>query len=284
MPSPKEVSFQIPTGQVAGLAWGDPAAPRILAAHGWLDNAASFNHLLPLMKDYYILAIDLPGHGFSSHRPAGSYFHFIDYIPDLIMLLDVLEWEQCTLMGHSLGAGIFSILAGVIPERVNTLALIDALAPFSAPPEEMPGRILTATRQYQKIYQRQPPSYQSFEEAVEARFKVSDMLISSVETLVRRGLKKEANGYRWRNDPKLLMRSMIMFTESQIEAYLSKITAPTCLIRPSEGWPVDDALFKSRIAKVKSIDVHELPGHHHLHLDAPQAVAEKFNEFLRNNA
>ena len=41
--------------------------------HGYMDNAGTFDRLIPLLPDkFYVVAIDLPGHGFSSHVPYGS--------------------------------------------------------------------------------------------------------------------------------------------------------------------------------------------------------------------
>ena len=47
---------------------------KILCLHGWLDNAASFNRLVPLLLDSaediptQIVALDFPGHGLSGHK------------------------------------------------------------------------------------------------------------------------------------------------------------------------------------------------------------------------
>ena len=56
---------------------------KVLCLHGWLDNAASFNRLAPLLLDAHsvssdeeqeqyqpmeILALDFPGHGLSGHK------------------------------------------------------------------------------------------------------------------------------------------------------------------------------------------------------------------------
>ncbi|KAF4532370.1 hypothetical protein B566_EDAN003674 [Ephemera danica] len=38
--------------------------------HGWQDNAATFDPLLAMLpSSLSVLAIDVPGHGFSSHYP-----------------------------------------------------------------------------------------------------------------------------------------------------------------------------------------------------------------------
>jgi len=33
--------------------------------------------------DLYIVAIDFPGHGLSSPRPAGAYYHYINMLADV---------------------------------------------------------------------------------------------------------------------------------------------------------------------------------------------------------
>lgn len=58
------------------LSYNTPTK-KILCLHGWLDNAASFNRLAPLLLDseqehqkkpMEILALDFPGHGLSGHK------------------------------------------------------------------------------------------------------------------------------------------------------------------------------------------------------------------------
>lgn len=48
----------------------------MLALHGWQDNAGTWERLIPfLLPDVSVLAIDLPGHGLSSHYPAGQMYY-----------------------------------------------------------------------------------------------------------------------------------------------------------------------------------------------------------------
>ena len=58
--------------KLAGLSWGDPSNRPLLALHGWLDNAASFSQLAPLLTDFYVVAVDLTGHGQSACRSADA--------------------------------------------------------------------------------------------------------------------------------------------------------------------------------------------------------------------
>ena len=56
-----------------------------LVLAGWLDNAGSFDGLIPLLSlpSPHVVAIDLPGHGLSSHRPPGTNDVFINYLTDI---------------------------------------------------------------------------------------------------------------------------------------------------------------------------------------------------------
>ena len=86
---------------IRGLSWGDPKLPTILALHGWLDNAASFSEIAPLLSDYNVVAIDLPGHGESDNRSLNSSYQIWDDLPQLLKLIEIITDSQIILMGHS---------------------------------------------------------------------------------------------------------------------------------------------------------------------------------------
>ena len=74
--------------------WNDNQSTPILALHGWLDNAASFDCIAPLLKNYHIVAVDLPGHGLSPHKPKGSRYHYLDYVNDVYEIIKYFGWEK----------------------------------------------------------------------------------------------------------------------------------------------------------------------------------------------
>ena len=59
----------IKDGRFAALEWRNEKGLRALCLHGWLDNAASFIPLAPLLKPLDLVALDMAGHGHSQHRP-----------------------------------------------------------------------------------------------------------------------------------------------------------------------------------------------------------------------
>lgn len=50
-----------------GKQWGESSQPLVICLHGYLDNAGSYDKLIPLLpQNYCYVAMDFPGHGFSS--------------------------------------------------------------------------------------------------------------------------------------------------------------------------------------------------------------------------
>ncbi|MEO5830348.1 MAG: alpha/beta fold hydrolase, partial [Rhodanobacter sp.] len=121
----------LPQLSLQAQLWGDASLPPLLALHGWLDNAGSFARLAPLLTGrHHVIALELPGHGHSEHLSAGSNYHFLDYVRDVLAVADALRLERFALLGHSLGAGVASLVAAAIPQRISQLFLIEGLGPL----------------------------------------------------------------------------------------------------------------------------------------------------------
>ena len=253
---------------------------RVLALHGWLDNAASFQNLAPLLRDVEIVALDLPGHGHSDHRPRGDGYYFVDYVAVVVEAADALGWDRFSFLGHSLGAGIASIAAPMLAGRIEKLALIEGLGPLVVPDDEAPERLLQALSKRRATRLKSPPCYPTIDAAVQARHAVSDMQPESVRILVERNLREIEGGYTWRTDPQLRLGSLLYLTEAQVRAFLQRIAVPTLLVRGDRSTIFDQEKFSNRCTAVTGIEIVDLPGGHHLHLDNPESVAAAVNAFF----
>ena len=116
---------------VAGFRCGKKNAPKLLALHGWLDNAASFAALAPYLSDYDFYAFDFPGHGRSSHFPKSQAYQIFDYVRFGVTFIRQMEWDSVYLLGHSLGASIALLMSAMLPEQVKGLCLIESLGPLT---------------------------------------------------------------------------------------------------------------------------------------------------------
>ena len=278
---PEELEIQTSSIRLAAKCWGNPDGMPVLGFHGWLDNAATFDHLAPLLPELRIISLDLPGHGHSDHRPSGSAYYFIDMVMDVIEVADVLGLESFSLLGHSMGAGVATYLAGTLQDKIDYVILIEGIGSIVQKPEKMPEDFRESAIQWMKRNKKKLPIYPDIESAVKARHQVGGILESSVRPLVERGLKPLEGGYTWRSDPILKSKSRHYFTEEQAQAFIKEITAPVLLIE-GENTEKDYwyELLQKRMPHVKNLQHQIVPGGHHLHLDNPEPVAMAIREFL----
>ena len=64
-----------------------------------------------------------------------------DSAEDVLLVAEQLGWERFSLMGHSLGAIVSVLVAGSLPERIERLALIDGLIPYTGEADGAPKRL-----------------------------------------------------------------------------------------------------------------------------------------------
>lgn len=280
---PTNLTITTRAGEIAALEWGAGNSRLILALHGWLDNAASFCQLAPLLAehDYHIIAIDFPGHGLSHHRAAGHSYAFIDYVLDLQEIIEQLT-QPLILLTHSMGAAIASMYTAAYPEAIEQLILIENLG---AIPPYLPGTATTVLRQGLDSWQNHSLEHQRFyptvEHAIKARQKATPMATEVLRPLVARGLNRTLQGFNWRTDKRLRLESLVRLSEEQIQEFLSDIKVPTQLIVAEPlSYAMDYPALDARIKALNPQQIDRLKGNHHLHMTEAKAVAERIMAFL----
>jgi pimeloyl-ACP methyl ester carboxylesterase len=276
-----EVVLTVHDRRVAALVWGSEDGLPVLALHGWLDNAASFARLAPKLAGVRLIAVDLPGHGRSEHRPEGCANVFAQWLVDVTAVLDALEWPHAVLLGHSMGAGIATLVAGALPDRVTALALLEGFGPLSVGADETASRLGRAVTEQLHGSRRSAPVYSSPAEAVErVRAARRDLDSDGARLLAERGLVPVKDGWQFGHDPRLRAPSLVRFTEAQVRNVLAAIRCPTLVVRADRGWPFDAEQVRQRIACVSDVEVATLEGGHHVHLAHPERVAAVIQRFL----
>jgi pimeloyl-ACP methyl ester carboxylesterase len=102
-----------------GSASGTP----VVFLHGWPDSWFSFSQVLPrLPRTVRAIAPDQRGFGESDHPESG--YTLPELAADAVALLDALDIECATIVGHSYGSFVAREVAIAHPQRVTALVLI----------------------------------------------------------------------------------------------------------------------------------------------------------------
>lgn len=278
----------------SGKWWGSRFRQPILALHGWQDNCGTFDRLIPLLpENVSVLAIDLPGHGKSSHYPAGmSYYLFWDGITLIRRIVKHHKWSNITLLGHSLGGALSFMYAACFPDEVSKLISIDIAGPTVRDQNMLAsktGDCIDKFLAYETLPESKMPRY-DYDEMISLVLDAyqGSVDLESVKILMKRGMAPSpcGRGFHFSRDLRLKVSMMGMFSEEQVLIYASQIRCEVLNIRGKPGMSFGDPnVYQKVIDKIrenaKRVVYEEVEGTHHLHLVNPERIYKIISEFLQ---
>ena len=282
----EEVRLSLPHIELAAHLFGPEDGVPVIALHGWLDNANSFARLAPKLKGLRIIALDMAGHGHSGHRPHGAGYALWDYAHDVLQVAEQLGWKRFGLLGHSMGAGIASLIAAACPQRIERLLAIEALGALAETPERTVARMREALIAHRNLKDKKLRVFPDIDSAVRTRQYASlvpgsGLDEASVRLLVERGLREVEGGYEWSSDPRLTLPTMTRMTEPQIENLVAGIECPVRAIFADPAQPyLPDALRRHRVALLPQGELIVIAGGHHLHMQQVDEAAAAIGGFF----
>ncbi|XP_055598621.1 probable serine hydrolase [Uranotaenia lowii] len=292
----EEIEIPVPWGIVAGKWWGPRNKQPVLAIHGWQDNAGTFDRLCPLLPDEIpILAIDLPGHGKSSHYPVGMHYYiFWDGIALIRRIVKHFAWSNVILMGHSLGGALSFMYAAAYPDQVESFISIDIAGPPARDHREQAanlGESIDRFLHYEKLPESKTPCYK-YEDAVDVVHAAYEGSVDmqSVEILMRRGMSSalarfNKPGYYFARDLRLKVALMGMLGLEQVIAHAEKIKCRVLNIRadPGRTWENPEyypSVIEAMKKSAREVIYLQIPGTHHIHLVNPERISIHVTRFL----
>lgn len=131
---------------------------RVLALHGWIDNANTFDGLAPLLVRSgavaTLVALDFAGHGKSSHIRDGVYGE-LTHVRHVLEVLSLLQWPSCVLLGHSMGAAVALLVAAAQhPTPITHLIMLDSMGPWTRNSMDAVSTILIYSRSQLLLHHR----------------------------------------------------------------------------------------------------------------------------------
>jgi pimeloyl-ACP methyl ester carboxylesterase len=244
-----------------------------------------------------VLAIDLPGHGKSSHYPKGMhYFIFWDGITLIRRIVKYHHWSHVVLLGHSLGGALSFMYASCFNKEDDTAKFIsiDIAGPTVRDTEKLAsqtGDCIDKMLTYETLPMTKMPCY-NYDEMIDL---VEDAYAGSVDresvkVLMKRGMAPapahlNKDGFHFARDLRLKVSMMGMFSETQVLTYAKQIRCEMLNIRGKPGMNFGDPNVYPKVIETirenaKRVVYEEVEGTHHLHLVTPERISKIVGDFL----
>ena len=279
--APREHAITVRGARLAWRQWGEDHEYPVLALHGWLDNAASFDALGPLLAGHRVIALDLPGHGLSDQRGAHGSYNIWDDLPDLVWLSAELGLARYALLGHSRGAAIATLLAAIEPGAVSSLVLLDGMLAPMFREEDTVAQLRQFAHDYGRRRSRGPRVFAGVEEAVAARCAATGIDPRAAAMLVPRSLEPVPGGWRWRTDGRLRHASALKLTRGNVRNVLEALQLPALQFRAAQGLGARQPDVECS-GWLRGLALEEIDGSHHCHmLEQAPAIAARIQDFWR---
>jgi 3-oxoadipate enol-lactonase len=234
--------------------------PRIALIHSLALDQSIWDGVVPRLTQHAdVLTYDCRGHG-RSGRPKMKFTPEL-FAADLARLLDHVNWPRVALAGCSMGGCVAQAFAGVYPERVQALALIDTTAWYgpTAPTDWRERAATAATKGFQAL------------SAFQATRWVSDAFREAHPQLIRANLDVFLA-----NDIDCYTATCEMLGDADLRHYQSSLRMPTGVIVGEEDYATPVAMSEQMQKAMPDATLSVLPNVRHLTpIECPAAIAEK---------
>ncbi|XP_045323245.1 serine hydrolase-like protein 2 isoform X2 [Leopardus geoffroyi] len=297
-----EIKLAVPWGHIAAKLWGSQQGPPVLCLHGWLDNANSFDRLIPLLpKDFHYVAMDLGGHGLSSHYSPGLPYYQQNFVIEVQRVVAALKWNRFSIMGHSFGGMVGGMYSCTFPEMVDKLILLDTL-PFALDYKESENLLTYKRRMIEHVLRieasQKPQRVLSPAEMLQGFLKNNSHVGEEcAQLLLQRGTTQVATGLVLSRDRRISLpeHSIDFISRDLLVHFMRKLQAHVLLIKAMQGFynvRRENDADKEVLNLVKDIlksvpkewfQYTEVPGNHYVHMNQPERVAGIIGSFLKSS-
>ena len=283
---PKSIRLRGSDGlSLHALEWSQQGVPMILI-HGFGNEAHIWDDFAPrVAAAYHVLALDLRGHGDSDWDPEHRY-DYNNHVADLEAITAQQGIERMVLVAHSLGGRVSMLYAGLHPEQIAGLVIVD-----SAPELDARG----TTRIRMEVAENQSPTFDrvaEYENLLAHNYPAATP--EAIKRMAANGLRQREDGkyelkmdiaYRGADGPRLgkeVMAAREQEHTANMWAALEKLEVPTLVVRGAASdimspevadRMVDEVLSNGTLAVVAQAG-------HSVMTDNPEGFAEAVCKFV----
>ena len=288
-PGPTSHTFFSQRLRLHYVDWGNPGAPPLLLVHGGRDHCRNWDWTAAALRhDWHIIAPDLRGHGDSQWSTDGSYA-MAGYVYDLAQLIHQQKLAPVTILAHSLGGNITLRYAGIYPETVARLVVIEGLGPGPDRLAEYAARTIVTRfddwiREQRVLAGRLPRRYATIEDAFRRMQEENPHLTAAqARHLTVHGANQNEDGtYSWKFDNYVRAFPPYDMSRRDIQLLWSRITCPTLLLHGSESRWAGNPEADGRIKHFQNAHVvHIENAGHWVHHDQLEPFLAATTAFLR---
>lgn len=220
--------------ELAGIAYGDPAAPPVLFFHGGGQSRNAWAGSARRVADagYYGISFDLRGHGDSDWASDGDYL--LDaFGRDVEQLLTQFD-RPVTLVGASRGGQAALVGGSRHPERVHLIMLADV----------SPDMRDDGVEGIRAFFAEGEAGFDTLNQAADSlAFHLGQPRMADASKLVRSMRQDDAGRWHWRWDPATGRREFLHpVSENQsLLAAAARATSPIVLVRAELSHLLTDA-------------------------------------------
>lgn len=269
------------------LDWGNADKKHVLLIHGIQDHCHTWDWTSEeLCQDYHLVVPDLRGHGDSQWCQGSSYNH-LDYVYDIAQLMEQENLDPVNIIAHSMGGTIASLFAGIFPEKVASLVILEGIgSAWHKNNDDPQTRIRNWINTTRDLAGRTPRKYAELSDAFK-RMQQSNPHLSEARArhLTAHGSNRNEDGtYSWKFDNYTHSRAPFNLEPDDMERLWENIDCPTLILNAKQGFAhrvgQDDSIDRFRHCTLKNID----NAGHWLHHDQFDTFVTLTKYFLNKHA